>query len=305
MPIPLPHLDDRSFTDLVDEAKRLIPGLAPSWTDHNGSDPGITLVELFAFVTEMLLYRADRVTAANKRGFVQLLRGPAWSPTLPMEEEIRLAIKELREEPRAVTVNDFKRLAETVIGVARAYCLPNRNVEVRTATGAPQEAPAHVSVLVVPSRARQNPCARVARDLATRCLLTTRLHVALPRTLPFSVNIIVHIFADQDETTITAAIMNVLDAHYHPIHGGAEGQGWPLGQALYISDLYALLDTVTGVDYVKRNNALSEFAAAPERRIIIDGECIGLRLEEDELPAFDQGQTTIEVIRQTTLIPEE
>ena len=75
MPIPLPNLDDRAFDDLVAEGQRLIPGPAPSWTDHNPSDPGIAFIELFAYVTEMLLYRADRVGEANKQAFVKLLRG--------------------------------------------------------------------------------------------------------------------------------------------------------------------------------------------------------------------------------------
>ena len=65
MPIPLPNLDDRAFDDLVAEGQRLIPGPAPSWTDHNPSDPGIAFIELFAYVTEMLLYRADRVAIPN------------------------------------------------------------------------------------------------------------------------------------------------------------------------------------------------------------------------------------------------
>ncbi len=55
------NLDDRRFQDIVDEAKRLIPRYAPEWTDHNASDPGITLIELFAWMTEMILYRTNRV----------------------------------------------------------------------------------------------------------------------------------------------------------------------------------------------------------------------------------------------------
>ena len=57
MPIPLPNLDDRSFDELTAEARALIPGLQPDWTDHNPSDPGITLVELLAWLTEMLLFQ--------------------------------------------------------------------------------------------------------------------------------------------------------------------------------------------------------------------------------------------------------
>ena len=61
MGLPSPDLDDRTFQDLVDEAKRLIPTYCPEWTNHNLSDPGIALVELFAWMTEMTLYRLNQV----------------------------------------------------------------------------------------------------------------------------------------------------------------------------------------------------------------------------------------------------
>jgi len=54
-------LDDRTFDDIVSEAIRLIPRYCPEWTNHNPTDPGITLVELFAWMTEMSLYRLNQV----------------------------------------------------------------------------------------------------------------------------------------------------------------------------------------------------------------------------------------------------
>lgn len=61
MPLPIPPLDDRSFQDLVDEAKRRIPTYCPEWTNHNVSDPGVALIELFAWMSEMILYRVNQV----------------------------------------------------------------------------------------------------------------------------------------------------------------------------------------------------------------------------------------------------
>jgi hypothetical protein len=49
MPLQAPKLDDRRFEDIVSEAKTLIPRYAPAWTDHNESDPGITMIQLFAW----------------------------------------------------------------------------------------------------------------------------------------------------------------------------------------------------------------------------------------------------------------
>lgn len=61
MSLPITNLDDRNFQDLVDEAKRMIPQLCPEWTNHNLSDPGVALIELFAWMTEMTLFRLNQV----------------------------------------------------------------------------------------------------------------------------------------------------------------------------------------------------------------------------------------------------
>jgi hypothetical protein len=71
--IPPPKLDDRAFDDIVQEAIRLIPRYAPEWTNHNASDPGITLIELAAWMTDIALYRLNRVPEKNYVAFLNLL----------------------------------------------------------------------------------------------------------------------------------------------------------------------------------------------------------------------------------------
>lgn len=61
MTLPVPRLDDRTFQDIVDEAKGRLHRLAPDWSDHNVSDPGVALIELYAWMTEMMLYRMNQV----------------------------------------------------------------------------------------------------------------------------------------------------------------------------------------------------------------------------------------------------
>ena len=74
MPLPTPNLDDLRFQrDLVDEARRRIIRYCPEWTDYNLSDPGITLIELFAWMSEMLVYRLNRVPEKNYIKFMELL----------------------------------------------------------------------------------------------------------------------------------------------------------------------------------------------------------------------------------------
>lgn len=76
MPLEVPTLDDRSFLELVREAKARIPVHNPEWTNFNDSDPGMTLLQLFAFMTENLLYRANQVPEKNRLKFLTLLGIP-------------------------------------------------------------------------------------------------------------------------------------------------------------------------------------------------------------------------------------
>ncbi|OQY24157.1 MAG: putative baseplate assembly protein [Anaerolineaceae bacterium 4572_32.1] len=74
MSLPEPVLDDLRFQqDLVDVARRRIIHYCPEWTDYNLSDPGITLIELFAWMTEMITYRLNRVPEKNYIKFMELL----------------------------------------------------------------------------------------------------------------------------------------------------------------------------------------------------------------------------------------
>lgn len=73
MPLPLPSLDNRTFDELVAEGRALLPRYAPRWTDHNFHDPGVTLLELFAWLIETDIYRLDRTLEAGYRAFLRLV----------------------------------------------------------------------------------------------------------------------------------------------------------------------------------------------------------------------------------------
>src|SRR5262249_19383525 len=74
-------LDDRRFQQLVDEAKRYVQQSCPEWTDHNVSDPGVTLIETFAHMVDQLVYRLNRVPEKNYLAFLDLLGIQLFPPT--------------------------------------------------------------------------------------------------------------------------------------------------------------------------------------------------------------------------------
>lgn len=81
MPLPPPNLDDRSFQDIVDETKRMIPRFTPEWTNHNVSDPGVALIELFAWMSEMVLFRVNQVPERLFVHFLNLVGIEPFPPT--------------------------------------------------------------------------------------------------------------------------------------------------------------------------------------------------------------------------------
>lgn len=73
MSLPTPDLDVRKFQEIVDDVKRQIGLRCPEWTEHNVSDPGVTMIELFAYMTEMALYRMNQVPEKNYIKFLDLI----------------------------------------------------------------------------------------------------------------------------------------------------------------------------------------------------------------------------------------
>lgn len=97
MTLPVPNLDDRRFQDLVDDAKRMVQQRCPEWTDHNVSDPGVTLIETFAFMTDELLYRLNRVPDRLYITFLDLL-GVTLHPPTPARVEVTAWLAAAAEE---------------------------------------------------------------------------------------------------------------------------------------------------------------------------------------------------------------
>jgi predicted phage baseplate assembly protein len=87
MPLPAPNLDDRRFQDLVDDAKRMVMRRCPEWTDHNVSDPGVTLIETFAFMTDQLLFRLNQVPDRLYIKFLELI-GLRLIPAAPAQVDV-------------------------------------------------------------------------------------------------------------------------------------------------------------------------------------------------------------------------
>lgn len=112
MRLPEVVLDDRRFQDLVNEARQRIGERCPEWTDHNVSDPGITLIELFAWMTDMLVYRINRIPDKLHVALLELL-GIELDPPSAASTELRFMLAGPALEPVPIA-------AETEVGTVRS-----------------------------------------------------------------------------------------------------------------------------------------------------------------------------------------
>jgi predicted phage baseplate assembly protein len=101
--LPKSDLDDRSFKDLVDECLLRIPRYCPEWTNHNPSDPGVTMIELFAWLTDQMLLRFNQVPRRNYVAFLELL-GIQLQPPAPAHTVLAFYLTRPQDGLRSVPV---------------------------------------------------------------------------------------------------------------------------------------------------------------------------------------------------------
>ena len=285
----------------------MIPTLAPEWTNYNPSDPGITLIELFAYLSEMLLYRQNRVTDANLHMFLKLLNGPDWVPTQNLHEDVRRAVLQVRERYRAVTCADFEALVIAAHPqIARARCLPRRNLVSENPLARATERPGHVSVIIIPDSDVRNPqpsptLLQAVKDyLEPRRLLTTRVNVVGPRYLTVGVRLTLFLKGDATADQVLPKAIDALKTFLHPLTGGPDKTGWSFGRDVYISEIYELLDKLPGVNYVQKTNGQDELIVSNTERLIrndLNGELIAVQLQPDALvdAQIDENEITPQI----------
>jgi hypothetical protein len=306
MSIPLPNLDDRTYADLVEEARSLIPIECPEWTDHNPTDTGIVLIELLAWLTELTLYRVNQVGDRNYETFLNLLKQTSWS--LPSElvepekreaalqQETRTTILDLRQRYRAVTKDDFEQLIlldwEHKNKIKRVYVIPECDRESSNINAA---ARGHISLVVVPDsvQVQASQVMQLNQDikiwLNKRKLLTTRLHIVQPNYLTVNISADLYLEDSADTQKVEEVVRSEINTFFHPLESGTywDGQGWPFGRNIYPSEIYALLDRVSGVDYVK-NLVLSE------SKVTANNDSVNsIALEERDWDLVTIGQITL------------
>ncbi len=286
MPILQLNLDNRTYEDLMEELRALIPKYCPDWTDHNASDPGITLVELFAWIAETLIYRTNRIPENSRWQLLQLLipedgrkilsdHGAKDFDSAPdkaaLLNEARIKVAENLKKPwRAVTAGDFEEIVLAKFkrparqggqSVGRVRCLADLDLS----SSEPERARiGHVSVIVVTrpdegkagTRSAYLPGDELVSDvyvfLDERRLVTCVHHVAGPDFTVIAVSADVACRQGWKTTDVRENIGKRLAEFFMPLGNAADDPdgGWPFGRDVYESEVYSEIEATDGVDHV-------------------------------------------------------
>lgn len=91
-----PRLDGRNFDDILTEACNRIPGYTPEWTDMNPSDPGFTMLEIFSWLSETVLWELNQIPERSFEAFLDLVHLPA-PPSMPAKTTLCFEAREINK----------------------------------------------------------------------------------------------------------------------------------------------------------------------------------------------------------------
>ena len=193
------------------------------------------------------------------------------------EEMMELGPAQISHRDRAVTADDFERLAkEASREVRKVRCLPNRNQAGRNELG-------WVTLQIVPNSTAAQPLPSlelrraVQRYLAERAEATLvaqeHIFVGAPQYVPVSVEVTLRAKSFDVAGRAEAQAQERLTQFLHPLTGGPAGEGWDFGRGLAASDLYLLLENIEEIDHVE---ALSIRRGAGEAAKEIAGELLDI-----------------------------
>ncbi|WP_456434535.1 hypothetical protein [Thermosulfuriphilus sp.] len=242
MSFPIPKLDRRRFGDLFKQTRERLASYAPEWTNHNYSDPGITLLELLVFFTDILYYRLDYLGKEHLEAYLRILRAEGEGT----EEDLARWRKGYFAAQSGVVPEDLKTLVGRLLEIETKGKEEVLRVHLFTD-------PDRRLVSAIPILKKGELSEDLARSL-TRALeplrpITLRLKVEPPRYTGLSIEARIVLKEGSRLKAIEKEAVERFSEYLSPSRG-LKGQGWPPGRALCYSEAVAILEDTSGIDGV-------------------------------------------------------
>lgn len=286
MAIQLPNLDTKTYEEISGEMVASIPKYTDKWTNHNPSDPGITILELLSWIAETTLYRMNRIPHESYVNFLRFVAGASGideverllkDPHQDMyQRKILEFLKEIEEghdktipdikteallflksRYRAVTEDDFRALAVEATDML--------GVKVRRVIVEKAQDENKVEIVLVPDKWKQyeelteSEKHRRYKELAgsvmdylnPRTLIGTRIGVRQPvySDVGIDLKVVCHHYAIAEK--IEADTKDRILQHLDPFFGGDEKTGWPYRRSLSVYEIAQIVEETDGVKQVE------------------------------------------------------
>ncbi len=283
MSLVIPNLDIKDFEQLMKEALAKLPAYSDTWTEYNASDPGITIIELLAWVSDVNSYRLNRLGREQYLAFLNLLNRVPNNAEMSKKEILTSLLafgNHLPAPTRAVTLKDYEYFA---------LHTPDLSVKLARVKATADKATNTVNVLVIPHSEESSPSLTVAEKkaikkyLEPKKLLTTTICMTKATYIPVDVS--VKIFTQYgDPVSMKEEILLILKKFLHPLYGGTEGKGWAFGEDVHISHIYLLLNKLDKVDRIDTVNIKTDTDIKWEQKVTI---------AESSLPSFGEANIVV------------
>ncbi|MFZ0388995.1 MAG: putative baseplate assembly protein [Calditrichia bacterium] len=213
-------------------------------------------------------------SVAGVDGVINPIAADGGAETATLDEMLKIGPARIRHRNRAVTVSDFESLARQASRkIAKVKCLPKRGTHKDLPYG-------FVHVVIVPDVPDPQPSPslelrrRVQNDLRTHASLLLispeRILVDGPEYCPISVRADIYLVSLEAAAETERSALRALNDFFHPLTGGPEKSGWDFGRRAAVSDVYALLENLDGVDHVE-NLQLTGSEGRPAEDIVVGG----------------------------------
>ncbi len=286
MAIQLPNLDTKTYEEISEEMVASIPKYTDKWTNHNPSDPGITILEMLSWIAETTLYRMNGIPNESYVNFLRLVAGASGTDEVerllkdPYQDKYHIklldflneieeghdktipqikteALMFLKSRYRAVTEDDFRRLA---IEATDLFGVKVRRVIVEKALDEDK-----VVIVLVPDKWKQYEelaeseklgrykelAVSVMDYLNPRTLIGTRIGVKQPvySDVGIDLKVVCHHYAIAEK--IEADTKDRILKHLDPFVGGDEKTGWPYRRSLSVYEIAQIVEETDGVKQVE------------------------------------------------------
>lgn len=285
MSIPQPNLHTKKFKDISDEILTSIPKYTDKWTNHNPSDPGITILEMLAWIADTTLYRIDRIQEKTYVSFLRLVAGAAGpedvesllkEPDLDRShqkilsllkevengkeksvEEIKAAVLVfLSSRFRAVTEEDFRSLAieatdsDVFSSKVKKAVVSSKGTKVEIIIVPDNWAEYEDEKLPEAERnARYGGLVKQVSDyINPRRLIGTIIEVKKPVFTSVKIDIKIISSPHLKYENVEEDVKNRIINYLDPFVGGPAGKGWPYGKTLTVYKIAQLVEETEGVE---------------------------------------------------------